>query len=193
MAKKPYHHGNLEETLIETGLELLDKAGMSGFSLRKVAAACSVSHAAPYKHFSDKEALLDAMSRHVGERFGAVLEAALQEHREEEQKMIFFAQAYLRFFLENPHYFRFMTTQANDLVDLTNLEAPSEYRPFELFRRAATAELEKWKVPVPQRHQTIIAMWAMVHGITSMATMQGVRFDGSWEELLASILLNNMN
>lgn len=190
MPKKPYHHGNLEETLIEAGLEILDKEGMSGFSLRKVAQACEVSHAAPYKHFSDKDALLAAMSRHVGERFGAVLEATWQEHRNDTRRMLFFAQAYLRFFLEKPHYFRFMITHSNDLVDLTHLDAPSEYYPFEIFRKAASEELEKCNVPGPQRHQTIISMWGMVHGITSIATMQGVQFDGRWDELLASILLN---
>lgn len=192
MVKKPYHHGNLEETLIEAGLELLDKEGMSGFSLRRVAAACGVSHAAPYKHFSDKDALLGAMSKYVGARLGEVLEATWTKHQDDESRMIFFAQTYLRFFLKNPHYFRFMTTQSNDLIDLTHLETPSEYLPFEIFRRAAAEELEKRNVPNQQRNQTIISMWAMVHGVTSIAMMQGVRFAGNWEELLETILLNNM-
>ena len=35
--KKPYHFGNLKETLIEQGIELIHEEGIEKFSLRKVA------------------------------------------------------------------------------------------------------------------------------------------------------------
>ena len=52
MEKKSYHHKNLKNDLIEKGIELVDKYGINQLSLRKVAQACNVSHAAPYSHFS---------------------------------------------------------------------------------------------------------------------------------------------
>lgn len=58
MEKKPYHHKNLKNDLIEKGIELVNKNGINQLSLRKVAQACGVSHAAPYSHFSNKEELL---------------------------------------------------------------------------------------------------------------------------------------
>ena len=58
MAKDKYHHGTLKEDLINKGLELLNKEGFEGFSLRKVASMCGVSHTAPYKHFKDKYELI---------------------------------------------------------------------------------------------------------------------------------------
>ena len=48
MEKKPYHHKNLKNDLIEKGIELVNKNGINQLSLRKVAQACGVSHAAPY-------------------------------------------------------------------------------------------------------------------------------------------------
>ena len=42
-------------------IKLVNTEGLHSFSLRKVAAACGVSHAAPYSHFQSKEELLDAM------------------------------------------------------------------------------------------------------------------------------------
>ena len=59
--RQSYHHKDLRKALIETGIELVSKEGVSAFSLRKVAAACGVSHAAPYSHFQNKEELLNAM------------------------------------------------------------------------------------------------------------------------------------
>ena len=65
MEKKPYHHKNLKNDLIEKGIELVNKNGINQLSLRKVAQACGVSHAAPYSHFSNKEELLQEMQLHI--------------------------------------------------------------------------------------------------------------------------------
>ena len=61
MQDKPYHHGNLRNSLIEVGISLIHKEGVEHLSLRRVASLCGVSQAAPYAHFANKEALLDAM------------------------------------------------------------------------------------------------------------------------------------
>ncbi len=45
----------VKEKLIIAGLTELELHGFADFSLRRVAAACNVSCAAPYKHFKDKE------------------------------------------------------------------------------------------------------------------------------------------
>lgn len=193
MATKSYHHGNLEEKLIEAGLEILDAVGIHGLSLRKVAAACDVSHAAPYKHFASKEELLDAMQKYVADRFGEALQNTLIQYSEHENKMLYFAQSYLRFFIEKPHYARFLTTQSGMEVNLSSLEEPSDYYPFEVFRKAAIQEVERYNVPEHLRQQTIISMWAMVHGVSSLAIMQGVHFKGDWQQLLKNIMIQNHN
>ena len=46
--RQTYHHKDLRNALIETGIQLVSTEGINAFSLRKVAAACGVSHAAPY-------------------------------------------------------------------------------------------------------------------------------------------------
>ena len=53
--KKAYHHKDLRNALIEKSIEIVSSEGVQSFSLRKAAAACGVSHAAPYKHFQNKE------------------------------------------------------------------------------------------------------------------------------------------
>ena len=56
--KDNYHHGDLRNALIETGIKIINESGEEGLSLRKVAAKCNVSHAAPYAHFKDKDELI---------------------------------------------------------------------------------------------------------------------------------------
>ncbi len=117
MEKKPYHHGNLEESLIEAGIILLDKVGLEQFSLRKVAIACGVSHAAPYKHFNSKQDLLDAMKKYVEKQFSAALKESLEYYKNDPDRIIYFGQAYLKFFIKNPQYFRFFITHTGLEID----------------------------------------------------------------------------
>jgi len=57
-----YHHGDLRNALIQAGLELLAEGGAQKLDLRKVARRAGVSHAAPYRHFADKQALIAAIN-----------------------------------------------------------------------------------------------------------------------------------
>ncbi len=182
----------MEKLLIEEGITLIDTEGFQNFSLRKLAVRCGVSHAAPYNHFPDKEALLQAIQTYIEDQFSADLGDCLKTHQEDEDRTIFLAQAYLNFFLERPHYFRFFMFNSGIQVDLSRLNSANGYRPFEIFKNAVKEELSHYTIPKSLRNQTILAMWAMVHGITGMATMNGVHYKGDWSRLLASILKQNM-
>src|SRR6185295_5162847 len=61
--KRPYHHGDLEAALVRAAGKLLDKEGIEALSLREVARRAGVSHAAPYRHFPERDALLAARTR----------------------------------------------------------------------------------------------------------------------------------
>ena len=67
--RQTYHHKDLRNALIETGIQIVNTEGVNAFSLRKVAAACGVSHAAPYSHFQNKEELLEAMQLIMSQKY----------------------------------------------------------------------------------------------------------------------------
>ncbi len=77
---RPYHHGNLRAALLEEAAEVVRRDGVAALSLREVARAVGVSHAAPRRHFPDKQALLDALAVEGFERLGRELGAALDAH-----------------------------------------------------------------------------------------------------------------
>ena len=68
---RPYHHGNLRAALLESAERTLDEGG--DLSLRELARQVGVSHAAPRRHFADKQALLDALAEDGFERLGGEL------------------------------------------------------------------------------------------------------------------------
>ena len=53
-----YHHGDLRNALRDAARAILEQEGLSALSLRAVARRAGVSHAAPYRHFPNHEALL---------------------------------------------------------------------------------------------------------------------------------------
>src|SRR2546430_17385992 len=60
--RRPYHHGNLREALVEAALALVEERGNPEFTLREVARRVGVTHAAPQRHFEDRAALVAAVA-----------------------------------------------------------------------------------------------------------------------------------
>src|ERR1700678_1614444 len=52
------HHGDLRNALRQAARSILEEEGLGALSLRAVARKAGVSHAAPYRHFPNHEALL---------------------------------------------------------------------------------------------------------------------------------------
>jgi AcrR family transcriptional regulator len=59
---RPYHHGHLRQALLEQAMTTVRERGVEALSLRELARAVGVSHAAPRRHFPDRQALLDALA-----------------------------------------------------------------------------------------------------------------------------------
>lgn len=103
---KPYHHGNLQASLLQAAETLLEARGASALTLREVAKAAGVSHAAPYHHFDNLEALTAA----VAERGFAVLadDMAAAQGADVRERLLGICEAYVRFALRRPEQFRLM-------------------------------------------------------------------------------------
>ncbi len=101
-----YHHGDLKNALIQAGIEILSKEGMQALSLRAVAKKAGVSHAAPYAHFADKQALIAAIAAEGYKKLYHQLVAAQRPQDDPFSRLIALAQAYLRFAIDEPDHFR---------------------------------------------------------------------------------------
>jgi len=106
---KTYHHGNLKAALIEAAAKLLHDAGSAGVSLRAAARRAGVSHAAPYRHFADKTALLAAVSaRGFGLLRDRLLAAARNARTGVRERIAATGEAYVAFARERPHDYGLM-------------------------------------------------------------------------------------
>ena len=95
---RPYHHGNLRSALLSCAERTLSEHGAEQLSLRELARQVGVSHAAPRRHFADKQSLLDALAEDGFERLGRELRAAMEAAGSGfHARLLAFAQTYVRF------------------------------------------------------------------------------------------------
>ncbi len=188
---KPYHHGDLRRALVQTAAAMLAEDDAQQFTLREVARRAGVSHAAPYKHFPDKAALLAELAR------GGLLQlqqamhaAATPRPGSARHELLAVAQAYIAFGVARPALYRLMfgavvaaqqaAPQPAGPPDAPAVEAaapapedapaqdpaPTPLRLLqELLQRGQQAGVFKRR---PASGQAA-ACWAQVHGLTLLA------------------------
>ncbi len=111
---------SVREQLIIAGITELETHGMADFSLRRVAATCNLSCAAPYKHFASKEALIDAIFTYVHQQLQFLLDqVATVFDGDPRRQLVESGVAYVRFCMANPH-FRAVSTLSGDALPLAD-------------------------------------------------------------------------
>lgn len=195
MESEKYHHGDLKESLIKMGLKLYNEEGADKFSIRKVAALCNVSHAAPYKHFKNKEELIDAISEYVFNNFQSSLSEIVENYKDDPyERLMALGKRYVSFMVENPDYlqFAFLKKSDSNIVVEENKLNNVDYRSFNVFKECAVDFLSSIDVKEEEYAQNIIAMWSMVHGLSTMLAYKTFVYEGNYIELVENILRNNL-
>jgi AcrR family transcriptional regulator len=164
-----YHHGDLKNALIQAGIEILSTEGFHALSLRKVAQRAGVSHAAPYAHFADKQALVAAISTEGYRKLYDCLASAVEQYRHDPlRQLIEAAWAYVEFALHEPAHFKLTISGV--------VEKEQDYPSYmEMTRKAFQLVVEVTEAcqqagilkPGPS-DQVAVSVWSLVHGFTSL-------------------------
>ena len=105
MGDRGYHHGNLREALLEAALRIADSEGVEAISMRALAREAGVSSAAPFRHFPDKQALLDAIAEKAGLEVDLKLDEAATDCADALTQFRAMTVAYVRYAAEHPTLF----------------------------------------------------------------------------------------
>ena len=105
---RPYHHGDLAPSLREAARAILEEEGLGALSLRSVARRAGVSHAAPYRHYPSREALLADLALEGVAQLRAELAQAAATPGTRAELILQFGSAYLRFASRQPGLLRLM-------------------------------------------------------------------------------------
>ena len=155
-AQRPYHHGDLRNGLLEAARAILEESSLSALTLRAVARRAGVSHAAPYRHFPNHEALLVELGVegfHELRRY--IIEAAKMVGPESE-RIAHIGAAYMRFIAKRPAVARLMFGS----------QLPNRDK-FPALAHAADAIGEEFGMAL--RDSALgLAVWSAVHGLAML-------------------------
>ncbi len=163
--KQPYHHGDLRRSLLEAALQLIDEQGVAALTLRAVARRVGVSHAAPYRHFNDRESLVAAVAEEGFRGMLAALQAAAERAaRNKADGLTALGVAYVEYALAHPSALRVMfATELADRARYPALAAVSSVTHDVLVQRVSEAQAAG-RVVAGDPQELAFAAWSMVHG-----------------------------
>lgn len=102
--EEEFGSASVREQLIVAGISELETHGVADFSLRRVASACNISCAAPYKHFKSKEALVEGIFDYITSQLNLLLDQVAAVYSDPKTCLVEICIAYIRFCIANPHF-----------------------------------------------------------------------------------------
>jgi AcrR family transcriptional regulator len=174
--RRGYHHGRLKEALIEAARSLIAERGATGFTLAEAAKLAGVTAAAPYRHFSDRNALLSELARQGFDLFGQRLKGAWNDGRPDPTAaMARMGTAYLAFAREEPGLYSAMFGNVQAIVPAaTGLPAQTS---FSVLETAAAAVLRQRGANPAESQRLAQQIWALSHGV-AMLMLAGYLLQG---------------
>ncbi|MET8248564.1 TetR/AcrR family transcriptional regulator [Streptomyces sp. NPDC005202] len=164
--QRPYHHGDLRAALLKSAERTLRERGVAALSLRELARETGVSHAAPGRHFKDKQALLDALALTGFERLAQALEAADQPGLPLEPRLAGLARAYVGFAVDHAALLELMFARKHDPDVSEQLSAGIDRSVGAFTRLIADAQQRGEIVEGDPEHITLVAAAGM-HGLAA--------------------------
>src|ERR1700751_1125049 len=167
LARKPqntYHHGDLRQALVQAALKEAEQGGPEAISLKALAKDLGVSQPAPYRHFADRDALLQAVTAEAFRQFNAILRKAI-DAPSKRSKLSRFAQAALDFGLRRNGIYRLM------FASRTMACAAKDSELHVAARQSLSLLVESFEAPAVGllRERHALQVWAALHGVISLA------------------------
>ncbi|TQF73666.1 TetR/AcrR family transcriptional regulator [Rhodococcus spelaei] len=177
LADQPYHHGSLRQVLLASAENTLEREGVDGLSLRKLAREAGVSHAAPSKHFRDRRALLDALAESGFHRLtGTLAEAVAGARPDARARFVALADAYVTFALAHPALLALMYGTKHAPGATEQLLAAG-HESMDLTVRIVTEAQAAGDIGPGDADRIALVAFAAFHGIATLAA--GGMLDGA--------------
>ena len=194
MTTTSYHHGDLKNALIKAGVKILAKEGVSGLSLRKVAKQAGVSHAAPYSHFADKQALIAAISTEGFKQLYKQIASAREAYSQKPSALLLeTARAYIQFAMNEPDRFKLMFSSVIEKEKEYPEFVEASYENFQqLVSVVETCQQAGLLKPGPSDLMAV-SVWSSVHGMIMLIIEGQVSHTVLDKHDIDDILKNTLN
>ena len=172
-----YRHGDLRRALVEAGTEMAREGGPGAVVLREATRRAGVAPSAAYRHFEDRQALLDAVCSAAQASLAVTIEAELaglslygEPAGLARARLRAVGTGYLRFASEEPGLFRTAFSASENLRSAASPARAGEggLTPFQLLEAALDGLVEAGVLPRKRRPAAEFLAWSAVHGLAML-------------------------
>lgn len=173
-SRDTYRHGDLRQALLTAAIEMAREGGPDAVILREATRRAGVSPNAAYRHFADREALLQAVSSaaqslaadHMARQIEAVPAIADPVERAKEHLRAV-GIGYVGFARAEPGLFRAAFTVPENLERSSAAESAgfNGLTPFQLLAKALDELVEVGALTPSRRENAELFAWSAVHGL----------------------------
>jgi AcrR family transcriptional regulator len=137
--------------------------------LRRVAQKVGVSHAAPYAHFADKQALIAAISTEGYQRlYEAIRVAAAQHEHDPARQLVEAAWVYVKFALDDPEHFKVTLSGVVEKEQDYPAFVEVSKKSFALVVDIVLACQKTGVLPSGSPDLVAVGVWSLMHGLVSL-------------------------
>jgi AcrR family transcriptional regulator len=165
---KPYHHGDLRRTLLDAALAIVAQSGPGALSLRELARKAGVSHAAPYRHFPSREALLAALATEGFLGLGAEMARSAEGEADPLSRVRALGVAYVAYAVRHPGHFRVMFGAGLEHWDDDSPLAAAGAPTLQALIDAVSDAQRAGQLRAGDPRQLALPAWSMVHGLAML-------------------------
>ena len=177
LPRSTYRHGDLKRALLEAGIQLARAGGPGAVALREATRRAGVVPNAAYRHFANREDLLQAVRAAALSALAVSMETDLAALSPEQPPAAYamaslrtIGAAYLRFARSEPGLFRtaFTTPMHKADDDAAEQAGNSGLNPFQLLGVALDRMVEAGVLPAHRRPGAEHLAWSAVHGLAML-------------------------
>ncbi|KAF0846547.1 TetR/AcrR family transcriptional regulator [Nocardia caishijiensis] len=159
-----YHHGDLAAALLTAGLELTRSGGPEALTIREVTRRVGVTPNAAYRHFPDRQALLDAVSAAIqADMAGRMATGRPPAGPRETLRAV--GLGYIAFALAEPGWFAVAFFGAGDVTPDTVVDSPA----YSALAEALDMMVHIGDLAPSGRAAATWSCWSTVHGFAELA------------------------
>lgn len=157
----------LRQAIIDQSWKIIDEEGWQSLSIRKIADAINYSVPVIYKHFENKEAIVEYFSKEGFNKLAHVLKASVTTEVAPTEQLQQIALGYWQFASENTPYYRIMFGLGIPPCETINssdeMKASSS-----IMLHAIENVLKDNQNQTVDRHLKLKTFWSMLHGFIAI-------------------------
>jgi AcrR family transcriptional regulator len=165
--------------LVDAALELARPAGADAIVLREVTRRAGVTPRAAYRHFVDRDDLVQAVAQRALSLLAAAIEQRMAALAEPDGRAMLQAvgESYITFALDDPGLFDVAFFAMDDMVNTAAPESKAAcgLSPFQLLEAALEKLVREGLLPAADVGDAVITCWSGVHGFATLTALGPLR------------------